>query len=422
MEGFMYYPRTIEKIILETVQAYPCIVIYGPRQVGKSTTLRVLFGEKMRYLSLDDVQDRTLAIENPKLFLDTNHWPLMIDEIQKAPGLLSEIKKRIDDEKFRCLSQNQKPSLMYLLTGSNQFELQEAVVESLAGRTAIFQMSSFTRVEKNKRQGSVFNPDIQILLTKEKQLNPTPRTRIEIFEEILEGGMPEIIAKGISREIYYRNYLSTYIEKDVKKLISATSESTFLNFINYIALRTGQQLELDDISKSVGANVKTCRRWLSILETSGIIVLLQPYLKNASNRITKTPKLYFLDTGLCAYLCKWPTAEMLEKSAMAGAFYETYVVSEILKSFYNAGLDPKSSLFFYRDKDQKEVDLLYLQNGFLIPIEIKKGIQPEKANKNFSVLSKYGLEIKPGLIIDSTDRIRPINENAYYCPMTLVGL
>ena len=232
--------------------------------------------------------------------------------------------------------------------------------------------------------------------------------------------MPDICVGNSSREIYFRSYISTYIEKDVRKLISASSELQFRNFISIVSLRTSQELHYDEIASCAGIDTRTCKNWISILETSGIIYLLQPYMSNISNRIIKAPKLYFMDTGLCAYLCKWSDAAMLADCAMSGAFFETYVVSELVKNAYSFNKDPKEFLFYYRDKDQKEIDLLYVFQNKLYPIEIKAGVAPAKPAKNFSVLSKYHMEIQPGLIIDNCDKIRPLNENAYSIPVSII--
>ena len=194
----------------------------------------------------------------------------------------------------------------------------------------------------------------------------------------------------------------------------------FRNFISIVALRTAQELHFDEIASSVGIDVRTCKRWISILKTSGIIYLLQPYIANVSNRIIKSPKLYFTDTGLCAYLCKWPNAEMLENCAMSGAFFETYVVSEVMKNFYAYNKDPSENLFYYRDIDRKEIDLLFVEGGSIYPIEIKKSISPTKPTKNFNVLEKFKLDIKPGFVIDTCDKIRAINEKAYAFPVYLL--
>ena len=194
----------------------------------------------------------------------------------------------------------------------------------------------------------------------------------------------------------------------------------FRNFISIVALRTAQELRCDEIASNVGIDVRTCKRWISILKTSGIIQLLQPYMANVSNRIIKAPKLYFMDTGLCAYLCKWPNAEMLENCAMSGAFFETYVVSEIIKNFYAFNKDPSEKLFYYRDIDHREIDLLFVEGGNVYPIEIKKSTSPAKPTRNFNALEKYHLRIMPGLVIDTCDKIRAIDEKAYAFPVYLL--
>lgn len=415
----MYIKRTVEEAILTAGESFPCVVIYGPRQVGKSTTIDHLFGEKYNKVTLDDSDDRVLAINNPKLFLENYGWPLVIDEIQKAPKLLDEIKKIIDEQRLSWMKNNEERKLMYILTGSNRFELQQGISDSLAGRCAVIDMASFTFSEKSGYNSPLFNPEISELKKREKS-NRKYETRKNIFKEIFNGGIPDICTGIAQREIYFKSYVNTYIEKDVMKLIEASSEFQFRNFISIVALRTAQELHYDEIANAVGIDVRTCKRWISILQTSGIIYLLQPYMANISNRIIKTPKLYFMDTGLCAYLCKWPDPEMLENCAMSGAFFETYVVSEIIKNFYAYNKDPKEFLFYYRDTDQKEIDLIYVNSGNIYPIEIKKGISPTKPTKNFDILSKYKLNIKPGLIIDSCDKIRPINEKAYTLPIHLL--
>ena len=417
----MYIKRTIENTIKDLGKSFPCIVIYGARQVGKSTTVDYIFGDKYKKVTLDDIEDRTLAESNPKLFLETYGFPLIIDEIQKVPTLLDEIKKIIDEQRLKWLKNYSKRELMYVLTGSNKFELQQGISDSLAGRCGIIEMSSFTQVEKDKIKSNPFNPDLQNLLNLEKNTKSKYKTLREVFENVFMGGMPDVCTKVSEREAYFKAYVNTYIEKDVKKLIAASSEMQFRNFLSILALRTASELHYDEIATNVGIDVRTCQKWISILETSGIIYLLHPYMANKSNRIIKSPKLYFLDTGLCSFLCKWPNAEMLENCAMNGAFFETYVVSEIIKNMYSFNKDPKSYLFYYRDKDQKEIDLLYVDQANIYPIEIKKGIMPNKPTKNFNVLKKYGLNIKPGLVINNCEKIRPINEAAYYYPVYLLG-
>ena len=417
-----YIHRTIEKNIIETGKSFPCLVVYGPRQVGKSTTIGMLYGDSFRSVTLDNLEDRNLAIQNPRLFLETYGWPLIIDEIQKAPGLLDEIKQKIDAQRLIWLKNGRERQLMYILTGSNQFELQQGISDSLAGRCGIISMASFSQAEKRGAEGVLFDPEIDFLLNRERELQAAYQTRAEVFSSIFEGGMPDVVTGVSQRDIYYRSYISTYLEKDVRALISAGNELQFRNFLSIVALRTAQELHYEAIASNVGIDTRTCKRWISILETSGIIFLLQPYMSNVSNRIIKAPKLYFMDTGLCAFLCRWPNAEMLEQCAMNGAFFETYAVSELIKNLYAHNIDPKDVLFYYRDIDQKEIDLLFIKENAVYPVEIKTGSTPKNPTRNFSVLQKYHMPVKPGLILDTCDRIRPINEAAYAYPIHLLGL
>ena len=418
----MYIKRTVEKSLLEAAKSFPCIVLYGPRQVGKSTTLDYVFPANFNRVTLDDTEDRELAEKNPKLFLEVNPWPTIIDEIQKVPALLDAIKIKIDEQRKIWLKNNEERKLMYVLTGSNRFELQQGISETLAGRCGIIEMSSFTLREKKAMEAHLFTPKIEVLIQRSQQEKSEYLTRTQIFEEIYKGGMPDICTNVSERNIYYKSYVNTYIEKDVRKLIVASNETQFRNFISIVALRTAQELHYDEIAGAVGIDVKTCKRWLSILETSGIIYLLQPYMSNMSNRIIKAPKLYFMDTGLCAYLCKWPDSKMLENCAMSGAFFETYVVSELIKNFFSFNVNPRDYLFYYRDIDQKEIDLLYVDEAGIYPIEIKKGISPKNPTKNFNVLQKYKRQIKTGLVIDCCDKIRPLNEISYSFPVYLLGI
>ncbi len=415
----MYIDRTAERAIIEVAGSFPSIVVYGPRQVGKSTTVDHLFGTKYRRVTLDDVDDRSLAKNQPKLFLETYGWPLIIDEIQKVPELLDEIKKVIDEQRMVWLKTGEERKLMYILTGSNRFELQQGISDSLAGRCGVINLYSFSQTEKYQKKAQLFHPEIGELLKKEEG---SYRNRRQIFEDIFLGGMPDVCTGISEREIYFKSYINTYIEKDVRKLIAASSEMQFHNFISLVALRTAQELHYDELAGYTGIDVRTCKKWLSVLETSGIIYLLQPYMANVSKRIIKAPKLYFMDTGLCAYLCKWPTAEMLENCAMNGAFFETYVVSELIKNLSAFNKEPGEMLYYYRDIDRKEVDLLFIEQNEIYPIEIKKGITPKKPTKNFQALEKYNLPIHPGLVIDSCERIRPIDEYAYSYPVHMLGM
>lgn len=415
----MYIKRTVEKAILKCGLSFPCIVIYGPRQVGKSTTVNEIFGDKYRKVTLDDDDDRFLADQNPKLFLENYGYPLVIDEIQKVPKLLNEIKKIVDKKRQQWLKEKKPRELLYILTGSNRFELQESIADSLAGRCGVIDMASFTAAEKYGYESKAFNPELNTLYAIERS-GREYRSRKEIFEDIFMGGMPDICTGVAQRDIYFKAYINTYIEKDILKLIAVSSELQFRNFLSVLALRTAQELHYDEIANSVGIDVRTCKKWISILQMSGIVYLLQPYISNISKRIIKSPKIFFMDTGLCAYLCKWQDAEMLADCAMSGAFFETFVVSEIVKNLQAHNIEAKDYLYFYRDIDQKEVDLIYATANALYPIEIKKSIAPTKPTKNFKVLSKFNIEIKVGLVIDTCDKIRPINEKTYSIPVYLI--
>ena len=417
----MYIKRDIEKILLEAAESFQVITIYGSRQVGKSTTVDQLFGDSFETVTLDDAEELDMALSNPRAFFESHPWPLIIDEVQKAVGLLSEIKKIVDEQRRTWMKNNEPRRLMFVLTGSNQFELQEGISESLAGRTAVINMSGFTQTEKRGISGALFTVDLQELLNKQRDHKDFYRSSGVVFEDIFQGGMPDICTGESKRDIYYKAYIDTYIEKDVRKLISASSEMQFRKFISLLALRTAQEVVYSEIANAIGINVETCKRWISILQTSGIVYLLEPYMANASKRIIKAPKLYFMDTGLCAYLCKWPNAQMLMDCAMSGAFFETYVVSEIIKSFYNHGIEPNQYIYYYRDIDKKEVDILLVKDGALYPVEIKKGIAPSKPTKNFTVLEKYNMPIKQGMVIDNAEKIRVLNDEAFIMPVSLLG-
>lgn len=420
----MYLTRTIEKKINQVKKQFAAITIYGARQVGKSTMVDAVFGKEMKRVSLDELDKRTLANENPRLFLETYHWPIIIDEIQKATPLLGAIKAIIDEEKLQCLKEGKKVPLMYVLTGSNQFELQEAIVESLAGRTAILNMSSLANNELEAIEGNPFNPRLSDLRNKYDSIDHKKlfKTRKQIFNQIFMGGMPEYVLNNIDRATFFDSYITTYLEKDIKRVIAVSKERDFLRFLDFMALRTAQPLNYDDIARNVGIDARTVKGWISLLVTSGMAITLESYARNLSDRVTKMEKFYFLDTGLCAYLCKWPNAEMLENCAMSGAFYETYVVSEIVKSMNNAGIDFRRNLYYYRDRDNKEVDLIIDDVDGIYPIEIKKGINPVSNKFNFDFLKKYNKTVMTGLVIDSREDLFPINKDNWYCPIYLIGV
>lgn len=413
----MYIKRVIEKTIKKMVNEFPVIVISGARQVGKSTMLQMIKEDNMNYVTLDDLDARNLALSDPKYFLEQYSYPLLIDEIQYAPNLLPYIKMIVDDEKFKALKNNAEVKSLFWLTGSQQFKVMKDVSESLAGRVGVLNLYSLSNCEINNYDSTLFIPKIEELKKKENIVHCDSK---EIFERIYNGGMPSIATGAIERNNYFSSYINTYIERDVKQLLNVGKTIEFYNFMQYIAVRTAQELNYSTIAKEIGVDSKTIKNWISILESSGIIYLLQPFSSNLSNRIIKASKLYFMDTGLCSYLAKYPNPETLEIGALSGAIFETFVVSEIIKNITSHGLDPKMNLYYYRDKDQKEVDLLYIEGDTIYPIEIKKGISPNNPDKNFAVLNKYSNDIATGIVICMTKKLQPINRNCWLCPVSLL--
>ena len=407
----MYIKRNIEDTILQASNDYPVIMVCGQRQVGKSTMLNHIKESNRKYVSFDDRAARRLAETEPSLFFETYGYPILIDEFQKVPSILETIKDIVDKLGYQGKPNNG----MFWLTGSQKFQMMKGVSESLAGRVAIFEMSSLSLQELEGRNDGPFNPD----LSKIKKIQFKHKDVNELYKIIFKGSMPKINALNINRDKYYSDYINTYLERDVKELSQVGKLNEFYDFLVYIAARTGQEIKYDEISKQIGVSAPTIKSWIAILERSGIIFILHPYYSNVTERLVKTPKLYFLDTGLAAYLCRWPTAETLQNGNMDGAFLETFIVSEIVKSYYNAGL-PVNNLYYYRDIDQREIDLVIVTSDSIYPIEIKKSKEPNKPDKNFFVLNKFGLTNKPGLVICMTQDLIPINKQCYLIPASLI--
>lgn len=408
----MYIKRHLENQIIKASEDYPVVMVCGQRQVGKSTMLYHIKEDDRRYVTLDDGNARRLASQDPALFFETYSPPLLIDEFQKVPDILLEMKNIID----RKALEGEDTRGMFWITGSQKFKMMKDVAESLAGRIAIFDMSSLSAAEIEGRPSDLFRPDIDALKTKSKYAKKKDVGLI--YEEIFRGGMPKLRSSSIERDRYYMDYVNTYIERDIKGLAQVGKPNEFYDFLVYMASHTGQGLKYDDISNTVNISSPTAKTWVSILERSGIIFILRPYHSNVTKRMVKTPKIYFMDTGLASYLCRWPNGETIQNGIMAGAFLETYVVSEIVKSYFNCG--KQTDLFYYRDIDKKEVDLLISEGDRLYPIEIKKSKQPENADKNFGVLKKLGLDIRPGIILCLSDELVPYNRDSWYCPISLI--
>lgn len=408
----MYIQRHLESQIREASNCYPVVMVCGQRQVGKSTMLYHIKEENRRYVTLDDGNARRLAQKDPQLFFETYGSPLLIDEFQRVPSILLEMKRIVDQKTL----EGEDVNGMYWLTGSQKFRMMKDVSESLAGRIAVFDLSGISAAELDGREAKLFHPSLDCL---RKKMEGFQKKNVhEIYERIFTGGMPKLIAEGMDRERFYTDYINTYLERDIKELALVGKLGEFYDFLVFMAARTSMELKYSEIAKSIGVSAPTIKEWVSVLERSGVIFILRPYYNNVTNRLVKTPKMYFMDTGLAAYLCRWPNAETLEKGAMDGAFFETYVVSEIVKSYYNAGKRP--DLYFYRDIDGKEIDLLLAEGDRLYPMEIKKAKAPEHADKNFQVLEKLKLDVQPGIILCMADELLPYNREAWYFPVAAI--
>ncbi len=405
----MYIQRAMEERIEKLAGFFPVLMICGPRQVGKTTMLKELAGRWVRqvnYVTLDFPQVRALAKEDPELFLQQYVPPVIIDEIQYAPELLPYIKVRVDENPEKG---------QYFLTGSQMFHMMRNVSESLAGRVGILTLYSLSQSEMEGRENKAFLPS-DVKMTG-GNLNVS-----EIFERIYKGSMPAVkVNEGMPVEEYYGSYMQTYLERDIRDLVKIKDESRFLKFIACVAARTGQEVVLADLSRDTEIDGKTAENWLSLLQSSGLIYLLPPYYNNTIKRIVKRPKLYFMDTGLACYLSLWNNPRALELSAMAAAMFETYVISEIIKSYANAGIDTRNRLCYYRDNNNKEIDLIILENGKAYPVEIKKSANPGKsAIKHFGVLEDMGLDVGEGAVVCMSPMILHIDEKNRYVPIGFI--
>ena len=381
--------RSIESTILDASQYYAAIILTGPRQSGKTTTLQKLSDSNRRYVTLDDIEARRLAQNDPELFLTITPAPVLIDEVQYAPELFSRIKIEID--------RGAKPG-SYWMTGSQIFRLMELAQESLAGRAAILRMSSLSQEEiYGNGESDPFAVDFDSLKRRAETGQQTDTTGQ--YERIWNGSLPGYISgKFPMRETFYSSYLSTYVERDVGDMISRVDKLLFADFIRAAACRTGQMLVVHDIAKDVGVSDDTAKRWLSVLEKSGVTFYLRPYSNKLLKRTVKTPKLYFFDTGFVAYVTRYSTPVILMNGAINGAILENYVISEILKSYANNGLE--CIAHYYRDKDGKEIDMIVEYDGMLHPIEIKKTASPSTALASaFRVIDNAALPRGIGAII-----------------------
>ena len=401
--------RTLSKHLEHITNNFPIVLITGPRQVGKSVLLENFKPEKYHRVSLDDLEERELAINDPALFLQNHQPPVFIDEVQYAPHLFSYIKIYVD--------QHKEQNGLFLLTGSQKFNLMRGIKETLAGRVAVLDLLGFSQNEINKTpDAAAFLPTTEWIENQKAKIS-TPKTNQDIYHDIWMGSFPKLLNnKGEDRDIYYNSYIQTYIERDVQSIYQISDSIAFKNFIKAVAARTGQLLNVSDLAKDISIDSKTAKTWLGMLETSGLIYLLHPYYTNVTNRIVKTPKLYFLDTGLCAYLTGWDSPKSLEAGAMSGAVLETYVFAEILKSYWHNAKE--APIYFYRDKDKKEIDFIIEKNNTLYPIEVKKTMMPlTNAGKNFSVLKNINKSVSKGVVLCMKPEISYISQEIVSVPI-----
>jgi len=407
----MYIPRTIEPQINWASQQFPVLLLTGARQVGKTTLLRHLSQEQRSYVTLDDPLVLSLARTDPALFMQRFPPPVLIDEIQYAPELLPYIKMSAD--------RLGEFGLVWL-TGSQQFHLMKGVSESLAGRVAVLQLFGLSRCELlgEGLEVTPFVPVPEEIAHRSRQARKL--TLKELYGLIWRGSLPAIALNAtVEHDLFYGSYVQTYLQRDVRDLARVGDELAFLRFLRATAARSGQLLNLADLARDADISPNTAKSWLSILQAAGTIYLMEPYHTNVTQRLVKTPKLYFLDTGLAAYLTEWASPETLEAGAMSGPILETWVVAELLKSYWHTGHRPP--FYYYRDKDQREIDLLIMKDGILYPLEIKKTASPCREDvRHFGMLERLGLPVGPGGVICLAEQALPLTEKAQSIPVWMI--
>ena len=408
-----YIHRAFTETLKNRVQYSKCTLVIGARQVGKSTLIRHEFADYNR-ANFDDYLTRLQAKEEPKLFFLNNPSPLFIDEVQKEPAILEEIKRIVDESNDRG---------MFILSGSQKLTLMKGVSESLAGRVSVCELNGLSlreihHVSFNRH----FIPTDEYIKAREKQLVSYDH----IWDIIHRGSYPELYDIPRDWQDFYASYLATYIERDIHELISADS-ITFTKFLTAVAARTGEILNYASIAGDVGVSEPTVKTWLSILERTGIVYLLQPYSASVLTRAIKAPKVYFKDTGLACYLSRWLSADALKNSAVAGNMFETFIVSEILKSYTNEGKDYRFQIFYYRSKDKKasmenEIDLIIEENGIIYPVEIKMTGNPKASMASANTVLDRIPDKKRGngIILCLIDRKTYLRENLIALPITYI--
>lgn len=420
----MIIERTIETSVRNVSATFPVLLVTGPRQVGKTTLLEGMIEPERKKVSLDNISVRMLAKEEPELFLQRYAPPIMIDEIQYAPELLPYIKIMVDERK-RCGD--------FWLTGSQMFRMMKDVSETLAGRVGIVPMQGLSNSEICGFHFPEFSLNMNELM--ERVSTVQAMGVLDIFDRIHKGSMPRLYEiDGVNQEIFFESYIDTYLSRDIRDLKQVGDLNTFLKFIKIVAARTATNVNYEVLADETGISAPTAKQWLSVLVSSGLVILIEPYSNNALKRVVKAPRMYFMDTGLCAHLMGWSSGAVLENSVMAGAFFETWVVGEIYKSYLNAGKRPP--MYFYRDSNKKEIDVVLYKDGVLNPIEIKKGSAPKDAIRNFSVLKAVEkeptekerlegtrhlkTEVGTGAVVCLAGDVIPIDKRNWYVPAWII--
>ena len=404
----MYIRRTLEVHFRAAAAHFPVMLVTGARQVGKTTFLRAIAEDERTYVSLDDPRNVELARTDPALFMQRFPGPVLVDEIQYAPELLPYIKLAVDQEN--------EPGRFWL-TGSQQFHLMRDVSESLAGRVGVVQLLGLSRREQDgdADDHGPFLPTPESLTERFADAQPLPLP--ELYRRTWRGAYPALTRDPeLDRDLYFSSYVQTYLQRDVRDLARVGDENAFLRFIRACAARTAQLLNLAALARDADVAPNTAKHWLSVLGASGIVHLLQPYHTNVTKRLVKAPKLYFLDTGLCSWLTGWSSPEALEAGAASGAMLETWILVEILKSWWHRGKE--APFYYYRDKDKKEIDLLIIRDQAIHPLEFEKTASPGRdAVRSFETLARLDRPIGPGGVVCLAESSLPLTENAVSIPV-----
>lgn len=393
-----YVPRTLERFARAASRQFPVLMVTGGRQVGKTTFLRHLATGQRTYVTLDDPLALSLAREDAALFLQRFPAPVLIDEVQYAPRLLTHIKMAVDRD---------RRAGGFWLTGSEPFHLMHEVSESLAGRVAVLQLLGLSRQEQLGLGGKS-----RPFLPGAKRPNPVaPPSLAQLYEAIFRGAYPALALNGaMNRDLFYASYVQTYLQRDVRGLARVGDEAAFMRLLRAAAARTGQQLNLSELARDADVAPNTAKHWVSVLQASGVIWLLEAWHSNLGKRLVKSPKLYFLDTGLCAWLTRWSSAQTLESGAMAGAIFENWVIVELLKSWWHNGMP--APFYHYRDTERREIDLLIEHDGRLWPVEVKKTASPNAHDiRAFDVLRRSGAPVGRGVLVCMVAEPLPLNRD-----------